>query len=91
MCTSSIQEIENSSKSHRETWKKIRALLKSNIAKDDSNRLFESVIKKMQWFYDQTGSLDDIEAFYYAEASRRVNSYKSSFYLYGEQDEEEQV
>jgi hypothetical protein len=67
----------------RKAWKDVKSVLRKENPKD-SDRLFNRIIKHMQWFYGETGQLDDIVAFYYAEASRRVNNSSSSFWIYGE-------
>jgi hypothetical protein len=66
----------------RAAWKIVRKeLRKANPS--DSDRLFNAVIKRMQWFYSETGQIDDIHAFYNHEAGSKVNNSRSSFYLYG--------
>lgn len=80
----SVQKIIDSHNGNtRKAWKEVRSILRKTNPKD-SDRLFNRIIKHMQWFYYQTGQLDDIGGFYNSEASRRVNNSNSSFWIYGE-------
>jgi hypothetical protein len=78
----SVQEIEKRCEyNSRETWGAVRKLIKENFS--DRSELVNTVIRKMQWFYSQTGQIDDILGFYHAETSALVNDGESKFYMHG--------
>ncbi len=67
---------------NRKAWANIRFDLRL-ANPNDSNELFQAVIKRMQWYLGQTGSIDSISDMYYSFASEFVNNSRSKFYIYG--------
>ena len=68
---------------NRKAWAKMREDLRDGAAKNDRRELFAAVMKRMSWFLNQTGSIDDCQGLYAEIASQKVNNYRSKFYLYG--------
>jgi hypothetical protein len=79
----SYKEIANLYPNARWAWRAVRVLLRKQVAKGDSARLFNACIKDMQRFLADSGQIDDLEGLYSSIASEKVNNPRSSFFIYG--------